>query len=636
MSEKSEGRVRVEIENLGGINSLTTSLPSGVTILSGQNATNRTSFLRSIAGALGGKESAPVLKSDANQGEVKLEIDDSTASRTYERSNGSVIAKGDPLIDTPEIVDTYVSIFSTNPARIAIRGNSGNLREILMRGVDTAAIKSEIRSLKQRKQTLEDQKRDIEAAQEKLPAKEEKRQQLKNELEEVQNELSEVEQEIEDYKATTEEIEAAEDYLETLETRRENLRRVENRIERTQSNIASLEEERESIEKSLNDFSLSEEEEIELEGELQSLESQIDALQNQVAELSDIISHNRSILEADGIVESFQEMNDVTSQIDPSSSTVHCWTCGSEVERTSIESRIDTLQQVRQEKNSELQALRQERSEIEQKLSTFQNQRHERNRLESELSEIESAIESEQASLQDLTEKKAQLEEDVSDLQEQVSETEELRNSDLPEAYERLSQLEHTRGQKETQIEQVEQEIAELEEVIDSKGDVEEEMAQIQDELEAARGRIERIENQIVDKFNNQMDDLLDRMGYENISRVWLERIIEDGSQASDFEIHLVREAEDGTVYEDTLSTLSESERELIGIMVALAGYFVHEVSDEIPVLLFDSVEAIDADRLESLLDYIKDFAPYIVIALLPEEASAIDRRTIHAPEFIS
>jgi len=43
------------------------------------------------------------------------------------------------------------------------------------------------------------------------------------------------------------------------------------------------------------------------------------------------------------------------------------------------------------------------------------------------------------------------------------------------------------------------------------------------------------------------------------------------------------------------------------------------------PFILFDSLEAIDAERIAALIDYVREYADYLVVALLPEDAAALD-----------
>jgi len=57
----------------------------------------------------------------------------------------------------------------------------------------------------------------------------------------------------------------------------------------------------------------------------------------------------------------------------------------------------------------------------------------------------------------------------------------------------------------------------------------------------------------------------------------------------------------------------------------ALAGYLVHDVHETCPFMLLDSLEAIDAERIASLADYLEEFPDFLVIALLKEDASVLD-----------
>lgn len=77
--------------------------------------------------------------------------------------------------------------------------------------------------------------------------------------------------------------------------------------------------------------------------------------------------------------------------------------------------------------------------------------------------------------------------------------------------------------------------------------------------------------------------------------------------------------------YEDTVNYLSESEREVMGLIFALAGYPAHEVYETVPFMLLDSLEAIDADRIARLIEHIEEYSDYLIIALLPEDAAALD-----------
>ena len=162
---------------------------------------------------------------------------------------------------------------------------------------------------------------------------------------------------------------------------------------------------------------------------------------------------------------------------------------------------------------------------------------------------------------------------------------------------------------------------------------LEEERDEVGDRLEEARTRIERLEDEAIEQFNDHMDAVLDVLGYENIDRIWLERVERDVKEGRRtvtkgfFDLHVVRSSESGTAYEDTVAHLSESEREVTGLVFALAGYLVHEVHESMPFMLLDSIEAIDSQRIATLVDYLDEYADFLVVALLPEDAAPVDER---------
>ncbi|MFW6045815.1 MAG: chromosome segregation protein SMC, partial [Natronomonas sp.] len=142
--------------------------------------------------------------------------------------------------------------------------------------------------------------------------------------------------------------------------------------------------------------------------------------------------------------------------------------------------------------------------------------------------------------------------------------------------------------------------------------------------------KIERTERQAIEEFNEHMETVLELLDYENLDRIWLERteraVTEDRRRVmrSHFELHIIRRTESGTTYEDTIEHLSESEREVTGLVFALAGYLAHEVYEEVPFVLLDSLEAIDSERIARLVEYLESYVPYLVVALLDEDAVAL------------
>jgi len=139
MAEKRVAGSTVTAENVGGIDETRVRLASGVTVLAGRNATDRTSLLLAIMAL--GSDVRP-LKADAESGRVELHVDGDRFIRTLDRKGDHVVAGGDPYLDDPGLVGVLY-VLERNEARQAVeRGDE--LRELIMRPVDTEEIQRQV------------------------------------------------------------------------------------------------------------------------------------------------------------------------------------------------------------------------------------------------------------------------------------------------------------------------------------------------------------------------------------------------------------------------------------------------------------------------------------------------------------
>jgi DNA repair ATPase RecN len=612
------------VQNIGGIDTCEIEFNPGVTVCTGQNATNRTSLLTAIAGALGG--SAATLKSDTDEGHVRLEFDGETYTRHYQRgSDGSVITEGEPYTDDSELVDLFACLLEDNPARRAVeRGD--DLRDVLMRPVDTVSIQERIREFERERAQITARLEEIERKRNHLPELETRRTTLENELEATTEELNSLRERVADHDIDADEAGAAEDLLSELESRRQTLRQTRDEIETQQSTLEALHDEREEVSDELDDLKDQDTDWEDLERELNQLQDRERELQDSINDLSAIVEFNDELLNSsDELVDKNLDEQTVTDELDPMSATIKCWTCGNHVERRAIDSQLEELRTVIEEKRTERQEVQDEIAELREQLNRLQSTERRRRECEERLDEIERQRQRREQRINDLEKKATDLRETIRDLEEEVKETEEFRENELVEQYERLSELEYERGQIEQELNDVEDEIRGMESLADEREQLEAQKAQLQEELESLRTRIEDLERDAVESFNEHMAEVLSLLEYQNIERVWIERKVPNDEPEGVFELHVVRSTENGTMYEDTVDHLSESEREVIGLVVALAGYLVHEVYETVPVMLLDSLEAIDADRIARLIEYIAEFASYLVVALLEEDAQGLN-----------
>lgn len=628
--------IDIEVMNVGGIEGCSLSIQSGVTLLTGRNATNRTSLLQAINGVLGG--TAATLKSDATDGEVILELDGNTHTRRFERTDAGTKVSGNTYETNPDLIDPFVSLLENNPARLAVK-RGGDLRDIIMRPVDMEAIERRIRTLQSEREAVSDELTTVKEQAKRLPTLEEERQSLETELESINERIETARDDATKFEANAEMAEEAEELVDRLDDRRQEVSKAEDDLELVNAEINSLRDQPAELRAEQEELPEVTEADLErVEDQLRTVRSEKRDLDNTIGDLSSIVDFNQSVLEdseSDSPIPT-SDTTDPAAELAPSSEQeITCWTCGSQAKRGTIADQLENLRGVISEKQDERDNLTEQLADLADEEESIREVITTRERLSKEIKSVEAKLESKQATRETLEGEIAELNETITELEQEVAITEDLRDNDLLETYEKISELQYERGQKQERLEAVNNEIENVESLPD-KSRLRDQLDEIRDELRRERRRIEELESKSVSQFNDHMEDVLDLLDYRNISRVWIERKGESQNgrgESSTFDLHVVRESETGTVYEDSVSNLSESEREVIGLVVGLAGYLVHEVYDEVPFMLLDSLEAIDSERIADLIEYFSEYVPFLVVALLPEDAAGLtdDYREIPA-----
>jgi chromosome segregation ATPase len=632
----------VRVENIGGIDETTVSLSPGITALIGPNATNRTSFLQALAGALGGTR--VTLKGDSREGRVSLALDGERYTRRLEREDGSVDVAGEPYLEDPELVDLYAVLLEDNEVRRAVREDE-DLRDAIMRPIDTEAIRREIGTLVDERKEIDEELDRLDVLAEELPELEAERRGLAEELEEVEGRLEEkrarrdrIEAEAPDPAGAGLEDDLDEE-LRALREARTDLERVEDDLSIERKSLESLAEERDRVEERYESIPAADEERLAVvEERVATLRDRKRSLESTVSELQRVIGFNETRLEEsgpgllDGLEGDTGDDGAVTDRLLSGEATVTCWTCGSEVQRSRIDGMVEQLRTLRRRKGEERNEVAEEIDELAEEIDGIEERREERDRLATRLEELADELDRREANVARLEERREQLEERVAERERAVAELEDARTDELLALQREVSELAFERDRVADRLEDVESEIEGIESELETREGLEDRRDAVSDELTELRTRIDRIETDAVEGFNSHMEALLDRLGYDNIERIWIEpaeRSVREGGQRvteRTFDLHVVRRSGTGTTYEDTVEHLSESERELVGLVVALAGYLVHDVRERVPFMLLDSLEMIDGERLVDLVDYLEEYVPYLVVVLLPDHAAAFDR----------
>ena len=621
-------------ENIGGIEETTVSFTPGVTVLVGRNATNRTSFLQAVMAALGSENVA--VKGDADEAAVELSIGDETYTRQFRRRGDGIASSGEPYLDDPDPADLFAFLLESNEARRAVAANA-DLREVIMRPVDVDDIRAEIDGLVERRDALVSELDELDSLKRKLPPLEEKRRDLRSQIEDKKAELRAKQDELAAADATVDESrdEASEldEKLDELGSKRSALDDARYELETEQESLEAITRDQRELERELADLPDVPDGRIdEIESEIRQLRDEKQRVTSRVNELQGVIGFNEEMLD-DAESAAFDDLgdadDDVTGQL-LAADDVTCWTCGSSVEREQIEATLDQLRDRSQTAVGRAKDLEDEIAELEAEKRDYEQSRRERDRLEERLSAIEREQGEIEARIEDLRERRETLIDEIEAIQAEVEELEDDDASAVLDLHKAVNELEYELGKLENDLERVDSNVTEIEDRLADQDEIEREREAVSDEIESLRTKIERIEESAVEQFNDHMDTVLALLDYDNLDRIWIERVQRDVREGrrtvtkTVFELHVIRTSASGAAYEDTVDHLSESEREVTGLVFALAGYLAHEVYEALPFVVLDSLEAIDSERIATLVEYLDDYTGYLLVALLPEDAAAL------------
>ncbi len=631
--KESKQPIQLAVKNIAGIDRTSVTLSPGVTLLVGRNATNRTSLLQAVMAALGSNDVS--VKGDAKEATVEMDIGEETYYRNLKRVNSEITASGEPYLEDSTLADLFAFLLESNEARRAV-ANNNDLREIIMRPVDTDRIQADIKQLVQQRREIDQELDEIETLKKQLPSLEEERTRLEDSIEEIKTELAEKEDELDsrdaDLEQTREEKAELEKKLSTLSDKRSTLENIRYDLETERNSFNSLRSEKQDIEAELADLSEAPVGKIgELEPRIDQLREREQRLQSEISECRSVIQFNEEmIMETDAeLLAALDSGGSVTDQL-LSEETTTCWTCGTEVDTEQIEATINRLREYSRQKGLELDEIQNELDELKEERRELQQQQRCREEVQRRLTEVENEIEATEDEIERLKEKKETVRPEISEIESEIKDLENDSYEEVVNLHKEANQLEYDLGKLEGNLEQIETEIEDIEEKIKKEEALEDEREALTGEITDLRTKIDRIEQQAVNEFNEHMDTVLNLLGYDNLDRIWIERVereVRDGQRKVDkntFDIHVIRQTKNNTTYEDTTDHLSESEREVTGLIFALAGYLAHEVYETVPLMTLDSLEAIDSERITYLIEYLSDYSDYLVVALLPEDASGL------------
>lgn len=632
-------------------------------------------------------------------GHVELTVDGETFTRIahLDRGGGGSVLSGAPVVDDADAAmkaDLYAFLHGDNEVRNVIESN-GDVYDVLMRPVDTDAIERRITEIKQRKAEIDDELAKVENAKDKsvdvaneMDDTEVKKDELAEQYDELKAEISSLEAELEAAREQDEKSDA-EQRLETLEDTIDELEskqgRIMGRIDGWEESKAEAEAELAEVTGDTSAKSISEiTNKLDvITDEAQEVDASVEELREAKREIDELIETAVSVRAQQGAFETIKDAltgksipdgpvmfterdgsgdatgaGDVTAGLigkdaERDVDTGQCLVCGQVTVEEQIRNVIDQYKAVRTELQNRIteltdkrEALQEQREELLTEKQRIETAERKRDELEAEitdinekLDELRGELETVDSELADARSKRDSISLSNNEGGDEEGEVQRIQKA-LKQKRDERRKVDRELQSVKDELERLETRRKELEDRIDAEDELEAEYDELDVEHDSLRGRVEQKETELVEQFNTHMETVVDAFGYTNLERVWIERKRSSDTQDtsaknSTFEINIIRRDDTGTVHECQLAHLSESERVVTGILFAVAGYIVHDVADICPVIILDSIEMIDGERVAALLAFLDRHvgSRWTIAALLPDHMTDVTKNVVTGTE---
>ena len=584
----------IEITNIGGIRSAEPSVETGLNVVQASNFKGKSSFVAALQTAMGTSGMFGTdhpLTEGADEGSVRLDTGGASYEVTLTRSSNTVARSGTPMLEDESdrlCAGLFACLGERNPIRARVRAGE-DLTELLQAPLDIEDIDEQIAERKRVRESKRDQLDAAKQAAENLPAVQEAIHTLEEDLDALRDQRAELSARV---------GEDAADEEDELADRRSRLSTAERTVSRLEDQVARTEEGITEKEAALDELEVPDEPEA--TADIEATEARIEEIELQVDLLESLHRANQRVLEADEV--------DLVASVERSmvGDEFDCWVCGERTTKSSVEDRLAALQETSSSLREEKAELTEELETVEARQRRYREKRREKEQLEEELGQQRAELDELKGDLARARERRAELQEAVAELEETVATAED-------ELSERLTDVKADIRTKEQELEQRRERLEELESERERVATLRDEIEALADEIEELRNRKTEKQWELKERFDTEMAAVIDRFdpGFDG-ARLDVKTTAEN--EISQFDLVIARDGR-----ESDIDTLSEGERELVGVVVAVAGYHTFDVADRAPAMLLDGIGQLSADNLRVLTDYLTDISDILVTTAYPE-----------------
>ncbi|WP_226023003.1 hypothetical protein [Halomicrobium salinisoli] len=640
-TQRSDGVTRLEVTGIDGLETGEIELRRGVDVLVDESPERRKQCFQAVQFALAGPDRA--LSRELGECRVRVDFGDEVHERTCVRDGGELVVNGGEESDPVRLTDLFGYLYGCDGLRQQFVGSAdvgpllaycdrnvpldGAVAELTHRIGERnqrysrrARADRELQQLEDRadslSRTAESMASDLEAASDELATGNEARRFRAQNRDRLSSTLTEVEETVEELVTVRRGVSSDEDRLVALREERDELR------SKLPADSTDETDQRSDLESELADA----------REEKQRLDQEIQNIQN-------LIQFNRDVLvgEAD---EKFPQVGtdgaaDEGSQTETKDDLTTCVLCHSEVPAPRIESGLESLNSVLTEKLDRADEVEARIETLQERKRAAESRQDQCRRLRDRKSEIESDIQTLEERLADrrnrkaaLTNRAAVLKSELAALAEGEGETTALR------PYLDALRLALDLDQTETALGDVREEMeARRAAIAERDGPARQGTDGAVGWNDGSGERAPEVRTTLVDEYNATIDILLDIVDYDPIERIWITQ--PDGASEADpstapaHTVLVEERAQSGGGRVVPLGLLRESDRDVVALLVSIAGYIVYEVYEDQRVLLLDSLTALEPRQIERLAEYLAPLTDHVVVGLPPELGRAVGEEQI-------
>jgi DNA repair exonuclease SbcCD ATPase subunit len=597
LPEKDE--LTVSTENVGGLAGRSEfRLVSGLNIVYAPNASGKSSFIHGLETAVMDesqlKDHTHFVHSFSDQARVEIEYDEEKAVRRIYRSGNELSVGGEKLY--PEGEKASLFCIATEENELLERVKSGRpLKSLLLRFSDGPYYSLFGDYLKQREEEARDELSDYRDELAELNR-------LNRELEEKQEELREKEQEREQLPEVDEkklgenkELQAQlEGLYDRIENKEEEIADKENEIERSERELESARQQLEKVNQRIERF---QEEHPNVEQEIEDMLDREEELGNEISELRSTLQRISDELEKtdEGLIDIENTERDT------------CTMCGQEITEEQMAQRAEQLAQQKDELQEDIRQKQNQLDEVEDRRQELETERRrQKDQYEEQKKQKQQEISRFESQNEELDTEVEELRNEVEELEDQVEALRPKIDSEVFDLAQQRSEIDRKIGRIDSRIDSIQQEIEEKQGVREQIEELREGVEFYESAVEYMKNEAERRERAVQEMFNEHIDEVYDLLEFdEPFESIQIDQ---------NFDIKIYRRFQ-GQTEEDSIDTLSRSEKETVGLVLMLAGRSAY--CDDFPFFIADETSFYDTTRLKRVMEYINARVPYTVITTL-------------------